>query len=52
MGRGEVLELVDEQVPAARLGAPPGVGVAQQDLDGAVDLLVEVDGARIGSAAR
>ena len=39
----EVLELVDEQVSAATLGRAPGFGVAEEDLDRPVDLLVEVD---------
>ncbi len=45
VGGVQVLEFVDQQVPAAGLGDAPGLGVAQEDLDGAVDLLVEVDGA-------
>ena len=51
VGRREVLELVDEQVAAAGLRPPPAVAVAQQELDGAVDLLVEVDDARGRAAA-
>jgi hypothetical protein len=43
VGRREVLELVDEEVTAPCLEAPPQVPVGQEGLDRAVDLLVEVD---------
>ena len=43
VGRREVLELVDQEVAAAGLGPAPEVAVGQEQLDGAVDLLVEVD---------
>ena len=45
MRRGEVLELVDEHQPARPLRRRSGVGLAEQDLDRPVDLVVEVDGA-------
>ena len=45
MGRGEVLELVDEHDAARPLRRRPGVGLAEEDLDRPVDLVVEVDGA-------
>ncbi len=45
--RGEVLELVDQQVTAPALEGAPELAVSQQRLDGAVDLLVEVDHAPI-----
>ena len=45
MGRREVLELVDEQVPARALHRAAERAVGEQHLDGGVDLLVEVDGA-------
>ena len=48
MGGVEVLELVDQQVPAAPLRRAAGLGVAQEDLDRPVDLLVEVDRAGLG----
>ena len=44
VGRRQVLQLVDEQVAAPGLRLPPPLAVAQQELDGAVHLLVEVDG--------
>ncbi len=46
VGGVEVLELVDQEMPAAALRRGPGIGVLQQDLYRPVDLLVEVDGAR------
>ena len=48
----EVLELVDQQQPAGALGRGPYVGLGEQDLDGAGDLLVEVErrGGRPASA--
>ena len=46
VGRRQVLQLVDEQVAAPGLRLPAPVAVAQQQLDGAVHLLVEVDGSR------
>ena len=48
VGRGEVLELVDEEVAAPGLGPPAEVAVGQEQLDGGVDLLVEVDRAPVG----
>ena len=48
VGRRQVLELVDEQVAAPGLGPPPPLTVAQEEVDGAVDLLVEVDGSGFG----
>ena len=48
VGRGEVLELVDEHAPAPGLGRRSGVGIGQEDLDGPVDLLVEVDRSEVG----
>ena len=48
VGRGEVLELVDQQVPAALLHRPAERTVGEQHLDGPVDLLVEVDRAPVG----
>jgi hypothetical protein len=47
IGRGQVLELVDEQVPAPGLGPPPQAGIRQEGFQGAVDLLVVVDGAHL-----
>ncbi len=46
VGRGEVLELVDQQHPADPAGGGPGCGVGAQHLDGTQDLLIEVDCAR------
>ena len=46
--RGEVLELVDEQVPARALHVASEHPVGEQRLDGAVHLLVEVDRAALG----
>ena len=46
--RCEVLELVDENVAARPLQRPPELAVAQQGLDGCVDLLVEVHDATLG----
>ncbi len=48
VGRREVLELVDEQVAARALDRAAERPVGQQHLDGAVDLLVEVDRAAAG----
>jgi hypothetical protein len=48
VGGREVLELVDQELPARVAGASAGLGVAQQELDGADDLLVEVDRALPG----
>ena len=48
MGRGEVLELVDQQVATGPLHRPPERTVGQQHLDGGVDLLVEVDRPALG----
>ena len=48
MGRVEVLELVDQEVAALGLRGRPRPGVGQQDLDGPVDLLVEIDRAGVG----
>ena len=45
VGRGEVLELVDEEVAVLGLHGSAQRTVAQEGLDGAEDLLVEVDGA-------
>ena len=45
VGRGQVLELVDQQVPVPRLLSPAERTVAQQQLDGEQHLLVEVDDA-------
>ncbi len=42
IGRGEVLELIDDQVPASVLPVVPELGIGQQRLDGSVHLLVEV----------
>ena len=42
VGGSEVLELVDQQQPARPLGGAAGVGLGQEHLDGAHDLLVEV----------
>ena len=50
MGRGQVLELVDEQVAVLGLNPAPERAVAQQRLERAVDLLVEVDRAEAGKA--
>ena len=44
VGRVEVLELVDQEIPARCLGVARAIGIGQQDLDGPIDLLVEVDG--------
>ena len=52
VGRREVLQLVDQQVAAAGLGPAAVLAVAQEELDRGVDLLVEVDGAHGGAAAR
>ncbi len=51
VGRREILELVDEHVPAAplHLGAERAVG--EDRLDGGVDLLVEVDDATVAERA-
>ena len=49
--RGEVLELVDQQVPARALHRAAELAVGEQRLDGGVDLLVEVDGAALGEPA-
>src|SRR5664280_1800576 len=43
MGGGEVLEFVDEQATTPGLRRSAGTGIGHQDLDGTVDLLVEVD---------
>ncbi len=51
VGRGEVLELVDQQATAPGLGRPSGAGIGQEDLDGPVDLLVEVDRSAFGQGA-
>ncbi len=48
VGRGEVLELVDEHVAAGALQLAAERAVAEQRLDRGVDLLVEVDGAALG----
>ena len=48
VGRREVLELVDEEVAARALHRAAERAVGEQHLDGAVDLLVEVDGAAPG----
>ena len=48
VGRGQVLELVDQQAPAPGLCRRPGLGVGDEDLDGPVDLLVEVDRPELG----
>ena len=45
VGRREILQLVHQQVPAPGLRATAQLPVLQEQLDGAVDLLVEVDGA-------
>ncbi len=42
VGRREVLELVDEEVPAGALDRATERAVGEQHLDGGVDLLVEV----------
>ena len=44
VGRREVLELVDEEVPARALDRAPERAVAEQDDERGVDLVVEVDG--------
>ena len=44
----EILELVDQQQSARALCRGPSLGIAQQQLDGAKDLLVEVDLALAG----
>ena len=49
--RREVLELVDEEVPARALHRAPELAVGQQHLDGGVDLLVEVDRTAPGELA-
>ena len=43
MGRGEVLQLVDEEVAVVGLHGAPQLAVVQQRLERAEDLLVEVD---------
>ncbi len=43
VGRREVLELVDEQHPARVLRGSPRLGLCEQHVDGAPDLVVEVD---------
>ena len=48
VGRREVLELVDEEVAARALHRAAERAVGEQHLDGAVDLLVEVDRAAPG----
>ncbi len=48
VGRREVLELVDEEVPAGALHRAAERPVPEQRLDGRVDLLVEVDGPALG----
>ncbi len=48
MGRGEILELVDEHDLARPSGGSPSLGISAQDLDGAEDLLVEVEEAMAG----
>ena len=48
VGRIEILELVNQQVPTAPLGRAPCLGITYQDLDCSVDLLVEVHGSRRG----
>ena len=48
VGRGQVLEFVDQHPAAPGLGGRPGRRVGEQDLDGPVDLLVEVDLAPFG----
>ena len=47
VGRREVLELVDEEVPAASLHLGTERAVGEHRLDGRVDLLVEVDDATV-----
>ena len=44
MGGGEVLQLVHEEVAVVGLHGPSQLAVAQQRLERAEDLLVEVDG--------
>ena len=46
--RREILELVDEEVAAGPLHRPPELAVAQERLDGGIDLLVEVHHAAFG----
>jgi hypothetical protein len=48
MGGGEILELVDEHDLARPSGGSPSLGISAQDLDGAEDLLVEVEEAMAG----
>ncbi len=48
VGRVEILELVDEEVAARRLGCGTRLGIGQQDLEGPIDLLVEVDRTEVG----
>ena len=48
MGGRQVLELVHEQEATGALGGPPCLGIGEEELDGADDLLVEVDGASAG----
>ncbi len=43
MGRGQVLELVDQQMPVLGLERTAQRAVAEEGLQGQVDLLVEVD---------
>ena len=51
VGRREVLELVDEQVPAASLHLGAERAVGEDRLDGRIDLLVEVDDATVTERA-
>ena len=48
MSRSEILEFVDEEVAAGCLRRGPGLWIGEQDLEGAIDLLVEVHCAKVG----
>ena len=52
VGGREVLQLVDEEVAVVGLHGPAQIAVAQERLDGAEDLLVEVDDAAPARARR
>ena len=52
VGGREVLQLVDEEVAVVGLHGAPQLAVAQQRLERAEHLLVEVDGARAAGARR
>ena len=48
MGRVDVLELIDQKVAAAGLSGGTSIGITQENLDGEVDLFIEIDCARLG----